>query len=259
LKKESKDDKYGFVQANGRIEYKQRIALMSQNNNRPNSATTNPVDEDGSGPNVLVVRRINYGGLLEQWNKRHPEAEVKPQDRITSVNGETTIEGMQTAIRNPRIHIKFARYPERFGVTLHKGTARLGFRFERPTSQHLQELRISEVLPEGALANHNAEQIAKERWHFTVLPDMRIESTNGIKGDAWEMAEELKRCESVTLQIRRAEAVLLTQQQVRARLTFLASFRHQQMATQRQQEGTGGKDNPQVATQKATNGDTVQK
>jgi len=153
------------------------------------------------------------------------------------VNGETNVEGMQREIREPRIHIKLCRYPERFTVVLSKaGNVRLGFRFERPTSQHLQELRISEVLKEGALPEHNARQGSLGHWHFAVLPDMRLEAANGVKGDAWEMAEELKRCETVTLQIRRAESVLLTQQQVRARLNFLASFRNQQQQQRLQQQ-----------------------
>jgi len=175
---------------------------------------------------VLVVRRINEDGLLEAWNKRHPEARVKAQDRILSVNGVHSVEGMQKEIRSRRIVLQFARYPDRFRVALKKNGRRLGFRFERPTSQHLQELRISEVLPEGALPDHNTEQGSLGLWHYCVLPDMRIEATNGISGDAWEMAEELKRCETVELQIRRAEALLLTQQQVRARLNLLTAFQN---------------------------------
>jgi len=249
LHKESVDDKYGFVQANGRLEFKQRLAISSQNPSNAQSRNESPPQpEDLSipGPEVLVVRRVNQGGLLEAWNKRHPEAEVKPQDRIIAVNGATTVEGMLSEIREPRIHIKLCRYPERFTVTLSKAdNVRLGFRFERPTSQHLQELRISEVLKEGALPDHNAQQGALGHWHYAVLPDMRIQMANGIKGDAWAMAEELKRCETVSMQIRRAEAVLLTQQQVRARLNFLASFRNQQQQMLKQQQQQGHPDTEQ--------------
>jgi len=145
---------------------------------------------------------------------------------------------MQQAIRSPRIHIKLCRYPERFAISLSKeqGAVRLGFRFERPTGQSGQELRISEILKEGALPAHNKRQGALGHWHYAVLPDMRIEAANDVKGDAWEMAEELKRCDHVVLQVRRAEAVLLTQQQVRARLQFLSSVRNQQQQQLRQKQ-----------------------
>lgn len=237
LKKETVKDKYGFIQANGKLEFKKRLTMtsatassQSQQNakGQPDQVEPRPFDDEAfaalPGPDVLVVRKINEDGLLERWNKRHPEARVKPQDRILSVNNVCTIEGMQTEIRRERMVIQFCRYPERFRISLKKDGRRLGFRFERPTNQHLQELRISEVLNEGALPDHNSESAGLGLWHYCVLPDMRIEATNGITGDAWEMAEELKRCESVTIQIRRAEALLLTQQQVRQRLNLLAAF-----------------------------------
>jgi len=238
LKKESLKDKYGFVQANGRLEFQQRLRMTSSSGNPQQQLQQQQLlqqqmqrqqdveDPRFAGPDVLVVRRINEDGLLEAWNKRHPEARVKAQDRILSVNGVHSVEGMQKEIRSRRIVLQFARYPDRFRVALKKNGRRLGFRFERPTSQHLQELRISEVLPEGALPDHNTEQGSLGLWHYCVLPDMRIEATNGISGDAWEMAEELKRCETVELQIRRAEALLLTQQQVRARLNLLTAFQN---------------------------------
>merc|ERR1719453_1337782 len=116
--------------------------MSSQSSNRSRTPNEQLPPEDNSipAPEVLVVRRVNQDGLLEAWNKRHPEAEVKAQDRIIAVNGETAVEGMQREIRSPRIHIKLCRYPERFTVVLSKaGNVRLGFRFERPTSQHLRE------------------------------------------------------------------------------------------------------------------------
>lgn len=250
--KKNADDKYGFVQANGRLDFKQRLAITNQGSNNndipeqqvsnssttPSTAPDSPtqsVKEDFSiaGPEVLVVRRVNQDGPLGVWNRQNPGAAVKAQDRIVSVNGETTVDGMQHQILTSEIHIKLCRYPERFIVALSKeeGQRRLGFRFEKPTGQHLQELRISEVLKEGALPDFNARQGELGLWHFAVLPDMRIEKANDVMGDACEMAEELKRCENVTLQIRRAESVSLTRQQVRARLQTLASFR-----TQKQQQ-----------------------
>lgn len=36
----------------------------------------------------LVVMKVLEGGPVEDWNNRYPEAEVRPGDRVTAVNGE---------------------------------------------------------------------------------------------------------------------------------------------------------------------------
>merc|ERR1711972_879629 len=85
-------------------------------------------------------------------------------------------------------------------------------------------VRIIEVLSQGALPSYNKEQVDTGHWQNAVLPDMRIVVANNIKGDAGEIAEELKRCEEVTLQIRRAEQILQTQAAVRTKMRMLAKL-----------------------------------
>jgi len=216
LKKESIGDKFGFAQVNGRAEFEVRLPAPAQTS-EPEFAP----DEAWRGPEVLIVRRIHDGGLLHQWCCRHPEAEVFPQDRVCAVNGELTVEGMQREIRARRILLRFMRYPEHFAVTLKKDGRKLGFRIQ-PSSP--QELRITEVLSQGALTAYNRQQVASGLWHYAVLPDMCIESANGVSGDATAIAEELKTCEEVTIRVRRNEHVLFSPQQVRARLKMLAAF-----------------------------------
>eukprot|EP00747_Dinoflagellata_sp_TGD_P076099 gnl/TRDRNA2_/TRDRNA2_159012_c0_seq1.p1 gnl/TRDRNA2_/TRDRNA2_159012_c0~~gnl/TRDRNA2_/TRDRNA2_159012_c0_seq1.p1 ORF type:complete len:984 (-),score=259.79 gnl/TRDRNA2_/TRDRNA2_159012_c0_seq1:7-2958(-) len=222
LTKETANDKYGFVQANGKMEFEQRVSFGQYS----------PTDKEKSkevqllGPDLLIVRRINEGGLLERWNRLHSnDWEVLPQDRIISVNSANTVEAMQQEIRTRKICLKFCRYPERFRLTLSKeGGRRLGFRFERPQNASVPELRISEVLREGALLDHNRHQISIGCWHYCVLPDMRIESANDVSGDAGDIAEELRRCVNVTLQVRRAELVQAQKQKVQARLLALRAL-----------------------------------
>eukprot|EP00927_Polykrikos_kofoidii_P085391 TRINITY_DN9288_c0_g1_i1.p1 TRINITY_DN9288_c0_g1~~TRINITY_DN9288_c0_g1_i1.p1 ORF type:complete len:984 (-),score=183.07 TRINITY_DN9288_c0_g1_i1:368-3229(-) len=218
LKKQNLQDKFGFMQANGKIEFETRLSVMC--------AKQEPSSDDDvqglQGPELLIVRRVHEGGLLERWNKKHPEAEVCPHDRILSVNGEISVEAMQREIKTRRIHMHLCRYPEHFSVTLKKEQRRmLGFKFERPGHGQFQELRISEVLRDGLLADYNAQQTALGRYHAVVLPDMRIEAANDVRGDAHRISDALKASEIVDLEVRRAEGALFSQQQVRARLQGL--------------------------------------
>merc|ERR1712113_345051 len=82
LEKESVEDKFGFVQANGKLEFETRFLGLR--------ALAEAQGTAFSGPHVLIVRRIHEQGLLHAWNLRHPEAQVYPQDRICKVNFETT-------------------------------------------------------------------------------------------------------------------------------------------------------------------------
>merc|ERR1712187_183261 len=178
-------------------------------------------------PEVLIIRKIHEGGLLERWNKKYPQGEVLPHDRIYSVNGETNVEAMQREIRSRKIVMRCVRYPDRFQVTVKKDGRMMGFRFEKPQSGKYQEIRISEVLREGLVAEHNELQAERGRWHLVILPEMRIEAANNVDGDAAKIAEELKAAETITLHIRRAEQAIFSQQQVRARLQVLQAIRGQ--------------------------------
>jgi len=208
LKKERSTDKFGFVQANGKLEFETRLANPSQrlvgmgSKRSLQPAEASPL----SGPPVLIVRRIHEGLLLHCWNQKYPKIAVRPQDRILSVNGETSLEAMQREIKSSKIIIKFRRYPQIFTVKLTKNGRRLGFKFERPpVGVDSKEVRITEICPDGALPDYNKEVVTAGRHHCAVLPDMRITQANDIVGDGGEIAEELKRCEEVTLTLRRAD------------------------------------------------------
>jgi len=113
------------------------------------------------------------------------------------------------------------RYPDIFKITLKKNGGHLGFIFECPQNSNGREVQISEVTSQGALSNYNAHQMYLGKWHFVVLPEMRIDSVNDVAGDAHGITEELKRSDTVTLRIRRCEQVIISHQQK----TFLNALR----------------------------------
>lgn len=194
------EEKYGFVQANGKLEFEQRaVAQNTSSEVKPHA------DNKLLGPDVLIVRRIHQGGLLHQWNQQHPKAKVLPEDRICSINDQNSVEGMQHEIRSQKISVQFMRYPQRFMVRLVKDGRRLGFRFECPQNSHKEDVRITEVSMDGALMLHNMQQVSLHQWQYVVLPGMRIEASNNVSGDALQITEELKNCNVVTLRIRRVE------------------------------------------------------
>jgi hypothetical protein len=215
LKKETAEDKFGFVQANGKLDFEQRLMAAAEEAGAasPTATTTPPSTPAAStrpdiailnGPEVLVVRKINEGGLLHRYNLRHPEAEVLTTDFICNVNGQTSIEGMQREIRSRRIHLQIMRYPESFTVPLQKNGRKLGFKFDkiRPNSTYL---RISEILPDGALPEWNKQQVNASRWHLAVLPDMMISTVSNVTGDSQQLVNELKTAEELTLYVQRGD------------------------------------------------------
>lgn len=197
LSKTSPGDKYGLVQSNGKLDFEARAndaGLCFE------SASAK------GGPDVLLVRQIHQGGLLDAWNNKHPDAAVQPMDRICMVNGKKRVGEMQCELRSCQVSMRIMRFPERFMVELKKeGGQRMGFRFDRPPPEApLQELRITEVSRGGALADHNARMVSEGRWHLVVFSEMRVEAANGQSGDALKASEELKRCQTANLRIRRA-------------------------------------------------------
>merc|ERR1712039_1132533 len=126
--------------------------------------------------------------------------------------------------RSQCIVLRFMRYPEHFTVKLKKDGRRLGFRFEFPQGAKAEEVRVTQLMKEGALPMHNTEQVSRAKWHYVVLPDMRIEAANDVHGNASQIAEELKSCEEVTLRLRRAEHALLNSRHLQVRAQALAGF-----------------------------------
>jgi len=208
LAKDTAADKFGFVQASGKIEFEQRMQQPRDKNRRATeqSEDGDPTKADVQGPSVLVVRRIHRDGILDRWNKANPAKEVQVQDQIAAVNGHTTIEAMQQQLREMTVQMLVIRLPERFTVKLSKDGGRLGLCFERPSSQSMAvaELRISEVMKAGALPEYNRKQASLGRHQYCVLPEMRIEAVNGESRNINEMVDRLKGSAEVELRIRRA-------------------------------------------------------
>jgi len=216
LKKERADDKFGFVQANGLVDFETKLGRKASGEERPVAL---------AGPELLIVRRIHHGGLLHRWNERVPELEVKPQDRIIGINDETTVEGMMAEIQCPRIMLQMMRFPERFIVTLSKEYGgMLGFKFERPQNVRSEEIRVTEVLEEGCMMSYNMHQANSGRFAYVVLPDMRIDRVNDCYGDAEAIANELKEANIVSMHIRRCETALTTSTQVRQKLKVVSAL-----------------------------------
>eukprot|EP00933_Yihiella_yeosuensis_P008309 TRINITY_DN113694_c0_g1_i1.p1 TRINITY_DN113694_c0_g1~~TRINITY_DN113694_c0_g1_i1.p1 ORF type:complete len:660 (-),score=159.18 TRINITY_DN113694_c0_g1_i1:169-2148(-) len=222
LKKETVHDKFGFVQANGRHEFESRIGFVARDESENGAGTGEGDMPRLPGPEVLVVRRVHESGLLQRWNERVPDLAVLCQDRIIAVNEDSTVEGMMREIREPRIFMHIMRFPDTFVVQLSKeGGKKLGFRFERPHNIRSEDVRITEITDNGCMMDYNTQQVELGRYAFVVLPEMRIEAVNDVKGDSELISEELKNAAVVNLHIRRVEPVLVSSSQVREKLEAL--------------------------------------
>ncbi|CAE8649397.1 unnamed protein product [Polarella glacialis] len=157
--------------------------------------------------------------MLHAWNQVHPDATVQPGDRVSKVNGVSTISGMGKELRSPSVAMEIIRYPASFEVELSKRAAddtlrKLGFKFEKPGGHGLKELKITEVGKDGLLGEANNKQAELGLFHYVVASDMRISKVNDVEGDASLISEELKTAEVVKIQIRRAEVQKLAKEKV---------------------------------------------
>jgi len=105
LKKKSEADRFGFLHINGKWDFEKRRRA-----HQAAQATEHiePVEPE-EGPEILIIKRIHEGGLLERWNQLHPEMEVQPGDCIQSVNGASSVEEMQREIRLHRVVLRCSR------------------------------------------------------------------------------------------------------------------------------------------------------
>jgi len=156
------------------------------------------------GPEMLLVKKVQDEGLLQQWNANHPDGEFQPMDRIIEVNGTPWLEEMQKQLQRTCVKMKIVRYPDRFKVRIEKAGRKLGFSHSSHKPKN-QELRITEVAASGLMAEYNIEKANAGRWGGIVMPDMIIEQVNDVKGEASKLATELRTCQAADMVIRRPE------------------------------------------------------
>merc|ERR1711971_1260512 len=89
LKKEDPSEKYGFSYANRRD-----VAHEAEAN------------EALPGVEVLIVKGLIADGLMFDWNIEYPDAQVRPGDRITDVNGKRSVLEMKEALHSDTITLK---------------------------------------------------------------------------------------------------------------------------------------------------------
>jgi len=180
------------------------------------------------GPEVLVVKKLSGTGLLDGWNEAHPEASVRPNDRISAVGGSIDIDSMVKTLREPRVEIKITRFPEHFEVTLTKreDMKKYGFKFEKPTNESQQELRITNLGDGGLMEDSNKQYLAKGMFHMVVMPGMCVTAANDKVDDANAIADELRNSvlPGVTLQIRRCEITADVKSKLRHGLSLISMF-----------------------------------
>eukprot|EP00434_Breviolum_minutum_P034635 symbB.v1.2.030663.t1/scaffold3482.1/size55780/1 len=87
------------------------------------------------------------------------------------------------------------------------GPKAIGLRVER-TGGAAAELRIEEVLSDGALELFNSAQIRLGRFHLVVLPGMFIRRANQAQGDAESMERIVTGATPATLLIRRGDQMI---------------------------------------------------
>lgn len=212
LVKRSEGDKYGFSHSSGKAEYLKSIGVAE---NAP----------EVDGPQVLFIRKIGVDGLLCSWNEAHGDSVVQPGDRIDKVNGKANMDQMAQELRGDKVRLEVHRYPEEFEVSLSKkASPKLGFKFEKPSNEKSRELKITEIGREGALPDQNRQMANAGRFHYVVAMGMRIIKVNSVEGDAFQMKEELRNAEEVTIKVRRQEVYALERARVMKQAQILASL-----------------------------------
>lgn len=222
LSKTGPGDRFGFAHFSGYGEFLRARGQLEAGEATPNATPVNTPGRHAEGgsapsapsrraPRVLVVHEIAPEGLLTMWNRAHPGNEVLAYDRIYAVNGKTRIEEMQQELRkNQSVALRFVRYPQMFAVELRAdagGPKPIGLRIER-TSGPAAELRIEEVLSDGAMEQFNLAQIRLGRFHLVVLPGMFIRRANQVQGDADSMEAIVTGATPATLFIRRGDQMI---------------------------------------------------
>jgi hypothetical protein len=153
-------------------------------------------------PECLIVGSIVKDGLLDAWNRVHPDAEVKPGDRILKVDTCQTVKQMQKALLQDQVTLTICRFPEPLEVVVRKEGRKLGL---KSTKHNPFSLRVLEIEPKGCVAELNKMELDATNWHRVVRPGMFIYAANDASWDAEAIEHELHAAEVVTLHLKRAE------------------------------------------------------
>jgi hypothetical protein len=140
------------------------------------------------GTSVVLVSYIAPGGCLARWNQEWSDKEVLQGDRVLEVNGTCKAEEILAALQNPLsfpLRLRFARPPWYFNARVKRNGMPLGLAFRKSQGASNQRLLITEVSPDGAVAEYNSAQLAAGQWELLIVPGMLIKAVNGCEGD-WE-------------------------------------------------------------------------
>jgi len=228
LEKVKQEEIYGLQSTSGRDEFERRM--------------------NGSlrGPETLIVWAIKEGSLLDRWNKENPEADVMPQDRICNVNSEITIEGMRRELSSPRLLMRVMRYPEQFTLELRRDGLPLGCKFVKAPGQGVEELVLKEIAPQGALHIYNGQQVSQGKWQNVLLPEMRVEAANDVRGDTARIMEELRTKDELTLHVRRGERAIARRKQLQGKMKAIARLGRSQSSLLAASSAKRGSQAPQA-------------
>jgi len=220
--------KFGFSHSDGKAEFLNARSHKAAGEGNKVANAKIATDPNTPGPEELIVRKVGEKCMMEEWNFIHPDAQVRLYDRITQVNGYRSVQEMKKELRRctSSVTLEILRYPPRITVDLKKrdGARKLGFKFEKPSNQNLPELRITEVVKEGLLEEENQRRIAQGLYHLVVTAGMRIEIANEAHGCGAKIAEELKTCDAVRMQIKRMEVAQGAKNKVVMKVKTLAGL-----------------------------------
>mmetsp|Transcript_50417 Transcript_50417/g.145305 ORF Transcript_50417/g.145305 Transcript_50417/m.145305 type:complete len:627 (-) Transcript_50417:69-1949(-) len=159
--------------------------------------------------NSLYVRRIPGGGLVERWNKAHPNSTLSVGDRIVSVNGHsgTSQELLGACDAKAPLKLKMVRVSsgplqkprpyETYNIVLdHSGGEDFGADFRRGN----RSLLIMEI-GDGLLQEWNGENS-----RAAVHPGDRVLSVNGKSGTGDELSSALSKEAVLEIELLKGEA-----------------------------------------------------
>jgi hypothetical protein len=163
-------------------------------------------------PEFLIIGCVVKDGLLDAWNRAHPDSEVQAGDRIVKVDTCKGVKAMEKALLRDQVKLTICRFPDQFDVVIKKQGQPLGVKVENPDNEASSELCIIEIFKDGCIPEWNASALKAEEWYRIILPGMHIIAANHAAWDAEAITNEIRISEEVCLTIRRAAPVNIIKQ-----------------------------------------------